>query len=142
MKEIRTEIDIRAPVEKVWELLTDFKSFELWNPFIRKIEGTPSVGKKIKIHLHTSAGKSRSYQPKITMAETFKELRWFGKSTIPGLFNGERIFILEPIESNQTRFIHKEVYSIPKNLAERYDGHNLWFKVTKEEAETLYKIKD
>ena len=38
--------------------------------------------------------------------------------------------------------VDKEVYSIPKNLAERYDGHNLWFKVTKEEAETLYKIKD
>ena len=111
MKEIRTEIDIRAPVEKVWELLTDFKSFELWNPFIRKIEGTPSVGTKIKIHLHTSAGKSRSYRPKITMVETFKELRWFGKSTIPGLFNGERIFILEPIESNQTRFIHKEIFT-------------------------------
>lgn len=111
MKEIRTEIDIRAPVEKVWDLLTDFKNFELWNPFIRKIEGTPSLGTKIKIHLHTSAGKSRTYQPKITKLEPFKELRWFGKSTIPGIFNGERIFILEPIESNQIRFIHKEIFT-------------------------------
>lgn len=111
MKEIRTEIDIRAPVEKVWDLLTDFKNFELWNPFIRKIEGTPSLGTKIKIHLRTSAGKSRTYQPKITKLEPFKELRWFGKSTIPGIFNGERIFILEPIESNQIRFIHKEIFT-------------------------------
>jgi uncharacterized membrane protein len=38
LKEIHTEIDIGAPVEKVWDLLTDFKNFELWNPFIRKIE--------------------------------------------------------------------------------------------------------
>jgi hypothetical protein len=38
--------------------------------------------------------------------------------------------------------VDKEVYSIPKNLAERYDGHKLWFKVTKEEAENLYKTKD
>lgn len=38
--------------------------------------------------------------------------------------------------------VDKEVYSIPKNLAERYDGHNLWFKVTKEDAENLYKTKD
>ena len=38
--------------------------------------------------------------------------------------------------------VDKEVYSIPKNLAERYDGHNLWFSVTKEDAENLYKIKD
>lgn len=38
--------------------------------------------------------------------------------------------------------VDKEVYSIPKSLVERYDGHNLWFKVTKEEAENLYKTKD
>ena len=38
--------------------------------------------------------------------------------------------------------VDKEVYSIPKNLVEKYDGHNLWFRVTKEEAESLYKVKD
>jgi hypothetical protein len=38
--------------------------------------------------------------------------------------------------------VDKEVYSIPKNLAERYDGHKLWFRVTKEDAENIYKIKD
>jgi hypothetical protein len=38
--------------------------------------------------------------------------------------------------------VDKEIYSFPKNLVERYDGHNLWFKVTKEEAESLYKVKD
>lgn len=38
--------------------------------------------------------------------------------------------------------VDKEVYSFPKNLVERYDGHNLWFRVTKEEAESQYKIKD
>jgi len=38
--------------------------------------------------------------------------------------------------------VDKEVYSIPKNLVERYDGHNLWFRVTKEDAENNYKIKD
>ena len=38
--------------------------------------------------------------------------------------------------------VDKEVYSFPKNLVERYDGHKLWFRVTKEEAESLYKVKD
>jgi hypothetical protein len=38
--------------------------------------------------------------------------------------------------------VDKEVYSIPKNLVEKYDGHNLWFRVTKEEAESQYKTKD
>ena len=38
--------------------------------------------------------------------------------------------------------VDKEVYSIPKSLAEKYDGHNLWFRVTKEDAENIYKIRD
>ncbi|ALI34333.1 hypothetical protein NMY3_00119 [Candidatus Nitrosocosmicus oleophilus] len=42
----------------------------------------------------------------------------------------------------KTGVVDKEVYSIPKNLVEKYEGHNLWFRVTKEEAENLYKVKD
>ncbi|HKU83803.1 MAG TPA: hypothetical protein VJP58_07155 [Candidatus Nitrosocosmicus sp.] len=38
--------------------------------------------------------------------------------------------------------IDKVTYKIPKNFVERFDGHTLLFKVTKEEAETRYKIKD
>lgn len=38
--------------------------------------------------------------------------------------------------------IDKVTYSIPKSLVERFDGHKLLFKVTKDEAETHYKIKD
>ena len=38
--------------------------------------------------------------------------------------------------------IDKVTYSIPKNLVERFDGYTLRFKITKEEAEARYKIKD
>jgi hypothetical protein len=38
--------------------------------------------------------------------------------------------------------VDKETYCIPKSLVEGYDGHNLLFRVTKEEAETMYKTKD
>jgi hypothetical protein len=38
--------------------------------------------------------------------------------------------------------VDKETYCIPKSLVEGYDGHNLLFKVTKEEAENMYKTKD
>lgn len=38
--------------------------------------------------------------------------------------------------------IDKESYCIPKTLVERYDGHNLWFKISKDEAKNQYKIAD
>jgi hypothetical protein len=111
LKEIHTEIDIQATSERVWEILTDFKNFQQWNPFIYKIDGTPSVGAKIKLHLRTPKGKSRTYQPRITKVKPFKEIRWLGKSPIPGIFDGERIFILEPIGANQIRFVHREIFT-------------------------------
>jgi len=47
----------------------------------------------------------------VTKVEPFRELRWFGKSFIPGMFNGERIFILEPIGSDMIHFIHIEIFT-------------------------------
>jgi hypothetical protein len=31
--------------------------------------------------------------------------------------------------------VDKDKFYLPKNLAERYDGHNLWFRISKEEAQ-------
>lgn len=111
MKEINTEINIDANPEKTWKILTDFNNFSQWNPFIRRIEGIPIVGTKLKIYLQTSSGKNRTYKPTVTKVEPYHELRWFGKSIIPGMFNGERIFKIESVESNKVHFIHKEIFT-------------------------------
>ncbi len=111
MKEIRTEIDIKASPEKAWEVLTDFNTYPQWNPFIRQISGDPTVGTKLKIQLYTSSGKSRTYQPTVTKVEPHRELRWIGKSIIPGIFNGERIFTIEPLQTNNIHFVHMEIFT-------------------------------
>lgn len=111
MKEILTEIDINASASKTWEILTDFKNFPQWNPFIRQIDGTPVVGTKLKIHLQTSGGKNRTYEPTVTKVEPDHELRWYGKSFIPGFFNGERIFTIDSFETNRVHFVHKEIFT-------------------------------
>ena len=111
MKEIRTEIDIKASPEKAWEVLTDFNNYPQWNPFIRQISGDPTVGTKLKIQLYTSSGKSRTYQPTVTKVEPHRELRWIGKSIIPGIFNGERIFTIEPLQTNNIHFVHMEIFT-------------------------------
>ena len=51
MKEIKTEIEINASAEKVWQVLTDFAHFHDWNPFIREIIGTVSEGSKLEISI-------------------------------------------------------------------------------------------
>jgi hypothetical protein len=111
LKEIRTEINIKASPEKAWQVLTDFNSFSQWNPFIRQINGHPEVGTKLEIHLQTPSGKNRTYRPTVTKIEPNHELRWYGKSLIPGMFNGERIFTIEPLNTDYTCFIHREIFT-------------------------------
>jgi uncharacterized protein YndB with AHSA1/START domain len=48
MKELRTEIEIAAPPERVWAVLADFDSYPEWNPFIRRIRGQPAAGSKLE----------------------------------------------------------------------------------------------
>jgi hypothetical protein len=38
--------------------------------------------------------------------------------------------------------LDKETYCIPKSLVERFDGQNLWFRISKEKAKNQYRIDD
>ena len=40
--EIRTEIDIEAPPDRVWAELADLDAYAGWNPFITRRRGRPS----------------------------------------------------------------------------------------------------
>ena len=48
MKVYSTEINIATPPETVWQVLTDFSNYEVWNPFIRRIEGKAEIGETVK----------------------------------------------------------------------------------------------
>jgi hypothetical protein len=34
--------------------------------------------------------------------------------------------------------VDKITYRLPKSIVDRYDGHNVWFKITKDEAKAKY----
>ncbi len=48
------------------------------------------------------------FRPTVRAAEPNRELRWRGRVLIPGLFDGEHQWKLEPISEDSTRFIHME----------------------------------
>ncbi|HEX2615357.1 MAG TPA: SRPBCC domain-containing protein [Nitrososphaera sp.] len=110
MKELRTEIEINSSPERVWKILTDFDKYEQWNPFIHKIIGQPKEGARIEIHIETPGGKNRKYGPTLTKVDEGRELRWLGKSSLPGFLNGEHIFAIEQLEPQRVRFVQREVF--------------------------------
>lgn len=111
MKTIETNIVIDSTPEKIWDVLTNFEEYELWNPFMTKVVGNAILGSKIEVNIKTISGKNRSYYPIITKCEINKELRWKGKSFLPGVFDGERVFVLKKSDDDKVSFSHKEIFS-------------------------------
>jgi len=47
MQEIKTEIEIAAPPEKVWDILMDFDKWQEWSPIIKISSGRAELGNKL-----------------------------------------------------------------------------------------------
>jgi hypothetical protein len=124
MKELRTEIEIAASPEVVWAILTDFAAFPQWNPFIKEASGEQKVGGKLRIRVVPAGGKGMVFKPTVLAFETNRELRWRGRLGVPGLFDGEHAFSLEPIEGGRTRLTQREVFTgvLVPLLARSLDG--------------------
>jgi hypothetical protein len=111
MRELRTETEIGAPPERVWQVLTDFGAYPGWNPFIRSIEGEVKVGSRLKVRIEPPGARGMTFRPTVRAVEPARELRWLGRLFVPGLFDGEHRLALEPLDGGRSRFIQSERFS-------------------------------
>jgi len=111
LKEIRADIEINTLAGRVWSLLTDFAAYPEWNPFIRRAQGEARVGSRIEVYLQPSGARGMTFRPTVLRAEPNRELRWLGRLWMPGVFDGEHTFIIEPLGPNRVRFIQGEIFN-------------------------------
>jgi hypothetical protein len=110
MKELHSEIEIDAPAERVWRVLTDFASYPQWNPFIRRISGEPTTGERLEVRIEPPGGRGMTFRPTVLNAEDNRELRWLGHLLVPGLFDGEHSFAIQPLNENRVSFVQREAF--------------------------------
>ena len=109
--ELHSETVIHASPQRVWEVLTDFAAYPEWNPFIPQINGSPDPGSRPDVQLRPPGGRGMRMRPVIQVAAPSEELRWLGHLGIPGLFDGEHRFRIEPLGTDRVRFIQEERFS-------------------------------
>jgi hypothetical protein len=51
-----------------------------------------------------------TFKPKVLNAEPNRELRWLGRLLVPGLFDGDHSFTIQPLEDDRVRFIQREAF--------------------------------
>ncbi len=109
--QLRTEIDIAATPERIWKVLTNFREYSQWNPFIVSISGKPAVGETLEVVISPPQKSEMRFSPKILRVDPNKELRWRGVLWFRWLFCGEHFFRLEESTPGHTRFVHGEDFS-------------------------------
>jgi hypothetical protein len=107
---LRTEIDIAAPVERVWAVLTDFPAFPEWNPFLREVDGVLAPRARLRVRIQPPGGRAITFRPVVLRVEPSRHLAWRGHTLVPGLFDGEHAFTLEPLGAG-VRLVHGENFS-------------------------------
>ena len=111
MRELRRAIDIDAPPEAVWAVLADSASYPEWNPFIVQLNGELRVGARLDVRIKPPGGRAVPLKPTVLAVEPERELRWRGRLLLPGLFDGEHRFQVEPLGDTRARFVQSERFT-------------------------------
>jgi len=110
--QLKTELIILAPAQRIWDILLDFKRYPEWNPFIVSAEGDPQLGSAIKVCLALPEdGSTHTIRPIITACEARERLAWRGQLGFPWLFSGHHFFELHPQADSSTRFVQGEDFT-------------------------------
>ena len=57
MKKLKSEIIIEASVDEVWNVLLDYQVSPTWNPLIKQISGSTTVGETLELTFQSEGKK-------------------------------------------------------------------------------------
>jgi hypothetical protein len=144
MQKICTDIIIDAPAEKVWSILTDFESFDDWNPFIQVKKGKLETGAQLEVLLQLPGRKAITMKPTVVKVEPVREFRWSGSMWVKGIFDWEHAFRIEELDENRSRLIQCErfkgviapliLHIIGEDVQKGFESMNLSLKKESEKA--------
>jgi hypothetical protein len=109
-KQLHADIEIQAAPERVWEVLTDFDAYETWNPFIIQATGQAAPGSRLRLRMQPAGRRPMTFRPEVLEAEPGRRLRWLGRLLVPGLFDGEHRFTIEPVGPGRVRLAQHEEF--------------------------------
>lgn len=145
MKELAAEIEIDAPPEIVWRVLTDFDAYPDWNPIEIEMKGRPVAGTTLEHTSQLPGNKPMTFRPTIVEASPNRTLAWDGRLYMPGLFDVRHRFALEPLAGGRTRLRQSEVFRgvlipfVGGTLRKTEQAFGIANRAIKERAETVQR---
>ena len=126
-KQLHATIEIDATPQRVWQVLTDFAAYPDWNPFIIRASGTARPSERLHLRMRPPGGRGVTLRPTVLEADPGRRLRWLGHLLLPGLFDGDHSFTIEPLGDRRVRFTQQEQFRgiLVPPAAKSLDRHTL-----------------
>lgn len=99
-------IDVSAPSDIVWRVLTDFAGYGSWSD--ASIDGVARVGSRLTVGM-----PGMSFHPVVTAVEPGRRLQWNGTLFWKGLLQGKHSFLLTTNDDDTTRLVNHETFTAP-----------------------------
>ncbi len=110
LSRLLSDIEIAAPAERVWSVLTRFDAYPDWNPFIRSIRGEARAGARLAVSILAAGDRTMTLRTRVLRADERRELRWRGRLLLPGIFDGEHVFSIAPLDAGRVRLSQRETF--------------------------------
>jgi hypothetical protein len=110
MQRIERAIAINASADRVWQILVDFERYPEWNPFVISASGEACPGRRLTVRIQPPGERAMTFRPRVLVATPGRELRWLGRLLVPGIFDGEHSFTIEPTSPGSCRLVQAETF--------------------------------
>ena len=112
MRTLDASIDIAAPPERVWQVISDLAAYARWNPFIVRAGGELAVDGRLRVTIVAPGHRPVTFKPRILELEPGCSITWLGRTVLPGLFDGHHTLSVTPIEGGGRFRTREEVTGI------------------------------
>lgn len=98
---------VPGPKPAVWEVLTDFESYEDWNPVVTAASGEPREGGDLDLDVVLPGHEPEALDATVLIARPERKLRWQDRLLLPGLEDWEYEFVLQPVEGGRVLVVQQ-----------------------------------
>lgn len=107
MTTLEVALEIDAPIDQVWRVLTDFENYDSWNRFTPRVETTGMVGEPVDLHVRLNdSGRLRVQTLTVEQNEPYV-LVW-GDDNL--FIKAHRYQTLTPIDEHRTLYESREPF--------------------------------
>ena len=109
MGTVRAEIEIDAPAERIFDILTDLPAYAEWNPFTPRVESTLRLGDPVHLYVRLRGSRLSHRVEYVSRNQKPSHLCWGATIGAPFLLRAERCQTLTRIDERRTRFVNEDV---------------------------------